>query len=148
MQPRDTPMFPRMDLLVRSAEFWGVDPVYTRLNAVLNAALAFAHEAEAGAWKEIFLSYGADGHVLTVNVTPAFKGGYMLTLSQSRIGEARRQYTGGLSVWLSTDGQWALLVGRVGDKDADASEFLETLGTGDGLTLTGKEVSERTLLAA
>lgn len=148
MMPREARMFPRLDLLSRSATFFEVDPVYARLNAILGAALAFGHEAEGGAWKEIFLSYGGDSHLLTVSVTHAMGGGFMLHLAQSKDGGVKRLFTGGLSVWITADGQWEMLVGRIGDKDVNASEFLELLGSGDGLALMGKEVSERTLMAA
>lgn len=150
MQPREVEhrsAFPNLALLRSSAADFGLDSTGAAadavcLSAIFGAALSFGAEAEAGAFKSIFLAYSQGLQRVYVSVAREVGDGFRMVIERIELAERNRYEAGLIATSRAVDGAWNVEATHVAGKQATVTEFLDSISELRALSLTAKEVSE------
>jgi len=143
----DRSRFPNIALLRASAVDFGLGQVVEEavsLGAIYSAVLAFADEAEDGAFGSIFAVYAQGDERVNVTLIAERDEASKMVIERVNVGGSRNVYLGGVVASLNADGSaWNVEAAHLGGEAVTAAGFLNALSDLRALELVTKEVSER-----
>ena len=143
----DRSRFPGIALLRASAVDFGLGQeveIAVSMGAIYASVLAFADEAEDGAFNSIFAVYAQGNEQVHVTLIAERDDAPKMVIERVNVGGAKNLYLGGVIASLNADGSaWDVELAHLGGKAVTAAEFLDALSDLRALELVTKEVSER-----
>lgn len=126
----------------QTASMLGVDEIYAQLNALVASAARFGSEAEDGVWQHITTIYGQGARRVSLGLSHALNGGYMLTIDETD-ESAEKRLKAVAAVWVGlSGGAWEMLADNFDAVSvATLGDYLRSLG--QDLALLAREVEER-----